>query len=141
NLELCGEPLKRSCPGDKTIVEPQGQTVDGEDDNSVLYEALYMSLGLGFFAGFWGLLGPILLFQPWRNAYGRFLNRLIDYVLLTVDMNVLHSIYSYITAITLSNIVCFYIRIIHYWIEVGMRCEMYREGERTSLKLETKRDR
>ncbi|RDX90097.1 Leucine-rich repeat receptor protein kinase EMS1, partial [Mucuna pruriens] len=87
NLELCGEPLNRSCPGDKTTVEPQGQTVDGEDDNSVLYEALYMSLGLGFFAGFWGLLGPILLCQPWRNAYGRFLNRITDYILVIFEAN------------------------------------------------------
>ncbi|KHN44061.1 hypothetical protein glysoja_050089 [Glycine soja] len=46
-----------------------------------------MSLGLGFFAGFWGLLGPILLWQPWRIAYLKFLNRLTDYILLMVEVN------------------------------------------------------
>eukprot|EP00256_Glycine_max_P056624 XP_014624235.1 receptor-like protein EIX2 [Glycine max] len=73
NTNLCGQQLNKSCPG--------------EDEDSIFYGALYMSLGLGFFAGFWGLLGPILLWQPWRIAYLRFLNRLTDYILLMVEVN------------------------------------------------------
>ncbi|XP_020203128.1 receptor-like protein EIX1 [Cajanus cajan] len=88
NVELCGEPLNKSCPGDKTTAKPQEQTVRGEEDNSVFIEALYMSLGLGFFAGFWGLLGPIILWQPWRIAYLRILNRVTDYILVTVELNI-----------------------------------------------------
>nr|KYP31440.1 LRR receptor-like serine/threonine-protein kinase GSO2 [Cajanus cajan] len=88
NLELCGEPLNKSCPGDKTTAKPEESAVDGEEDNSVFNEALYMSLGLGFFAGFWGLLGPIILWKPWRIAYLRFLNRVTDYVLVTVELNI-----------------------------------------------------
>lgn len=80
NIDLCGEQLNKSCPGDgnKTTVKPQEQTVHGED--SVFYEGLYMSLGIGYFTGFWGLLGPILICHTWRNAYIRFLNRLTDYI-------------------------------------------------------------
>nr|KYP49513.1 Receptor-like protein kinase BRI1-like 3 [Cajanus cajan] len=88
NLELCGEPLNKSCPGDKTTAKPQEPAVHGEEDNSVFNEALYMSLGLGFFAGFWGLLGPIILWKPWRIAYLRFLNRVTDYVFVTVELNI-----------------------------------------------------
>ncbi|KAK7256177.1 hypothetical protein RIF29_29614 [Crotalaria pallida] len=35
-----------------------------------------MSMGIGFFTGFWGLIGSILLWKPWRNAYLKFLNKL-----------------------------------------------------------------
>ncbi|RDY00647.1 LRR receptor-like serine/threonine-protein kinase GSO1, partial [Mucuna pruriens] len=74
NADLCGEQVNKSCPGDETTVKPQEAAVYGED--SVFYEALYMSLGIGYFVGFWGFLGPILIWQTWRIAYLRFLNRL-----------------------------------------------------------------
>ncbi|XP_014499491.1 LRR receptor-like serine/threonine-protein kinase FLS2 [Vigna radiata var. radiata] len=85
NIDLCGEQLNKSCAGDQTLVKPQKVEVHGE--YCVFYEALYMSLGIGFFTGFWGLLGPLLLWQPWRMTYLRFLNRLIDYLLVMVEVN------------------------------------------------------
>jgi len=89
NIDLCGEQLNKSCPGDEAIPKPQQPAaIDGEEDNSVFYGALYMSLGIGFFAGFWGLLGPMLLWQPWRIAYMRFLNRLIDYILVMAELKI-----------------------------------------------------
>ena len=80
NVDLCGEQLNKSCPGDgdQTTVKPQEPAVNGDD--SVFYEGLYMSLGIGYVTGFWGLLGPLLLWRPWRIAYIRFLNRLTDYL-------------------------------------------------------------
>ncbi|XP_017438204.1 receptor-like protein EIX2 [Vigna angularis] len=87
NVDLCGKPLEESCPGDETVTKSKGAEVDDEEDKSVLYGALYMSLGIGFFTGFWGLLGLLLLWQPWRMAYLRFLNILIDYLLLMVALN------------------------------------------------------
>nr|KYP36210.1 LRR receptor-like serine/threonine-protein kinase FLS2 [Cajanus cajan] len=89
NIGLCGQQLNKSCPGDETIEKPKGQAIHDEDDNSVFYEALYMSLGIGFFVGFWGLLGPILLWPPWRNSYMRFLNKVTDYILVTIEVNLL----------------------------------------------------
>jgi Leucine-rich repeat (LRR) protein len=88
NLNLCGEPLVKKCPEDMTSANPKRQKIHGEDDNSVFHQGFYMSLGLGYFTGFWGLLGPILLWRPWRIAYLRFLNRLIDYVYVLVRVNV-----------------------------------------------------
>ncbi|RZB61476.1 Receptor-like protein EIX2 [Glycine soja] len=80
NIDLCGEQLNKTCPGDgdQTTEEHQETAVKGDD--SVFYEGLYMSLGIGYFTGFWGLLGPLLLWRPWRIAYMRFQNRLTDYV-------------------------------------------------------------
>ena len=80
NIDLCGEQLNKTCPGDgeQTTAEHQEPPVKGDD--SVFYEGLYISLGIGYFTGFWGLLGPLLLWRPWRIAYIRFLNRLTDYV-------------------------------------------------------------
>jgi len=57
NADLCGQQLNKSCPGDKPIGTPEGAAVDGEDEDSIFYGALYTSLGLGFFTGFWGFLG------------------------------------------------------------------------------------
>ncbi|XP_027922464.1 receptor-like protein EIX2 [Vigna unguiculata] len=87
NNDLCGEQLNKSCPGDKTQ-KPKEAAIDGEEENSILYGGFYMSLGVGFFVGFWGLLGSILIWQPWRIAYMTFLNRLIDYILLMVELNI-----------------------------------------------------
>ncbi|KAL2577521.1 hypothetical protein AAZV13_16G139800 [Glycine max] len=88
NTDLCGEPLNKSCPGNGTATKPQGPAIQGHDDNSVFCEALYMSLGLGFFTGFWGLIGTILLWQSWRNAYLMFLNKLTEYILVMVEVNI-----------------------------------------------------
>ena len=62
-----------------TVKFPEVETINGDEDN-VFYEALYMSMGIGFFTGFWGLLGPILLWHSWRKDYMRFVNRLINYI-------------------------------------------------------------
>ncbi|MQL41359.1 hypothetical protein EI012_25975, partial [Escherichia coli] len=89
NLDLCGKPLDKSCPEDETPpIKPQGPAADDKDDNSVFYEALYMSMGIGFFTGFWGLIGPLLLWRSWRNAYQIFLNKLTDHAYVMVVLNV-----------------------------------------------------
>ncbi|XP_061346890.1 receptor-like protein EIX2 [Gastrolobium bilobum] len=87
NMDLCGEQLNKTCPEDETKGKPQGFAIHGNDDNLAFYEALYMSMGIGFFTGFWSLLGPILLWRPWRNTYTRFLNRLTDYIYVMVAVN------------------------------------------------------
>ncbi|KAL5173126.1 Receptor-like protein EIX2 [Glycine soja] len=80
NIDLCGEQLNKTCPGDGDQTTEEGQEPPVKGDDSVFYEGLYMSLGIGYFTGFWGLLGPLLLWRPWRIAYIRFLNRLTDYL-------------------------------------------------------------
>jgi len=86
NLDLCGKPLQKTCPADETTIKSEGPE-EHDEDSSGFYGALYMSLGVGFFTGFWGLLGPLLLWQPWRIAYLSFLNRLIDYIIVMAEVN------------------------------------------------------
>ncbi|KAK2457974.1 receptor protein EIX2 [Trifolium repens] len=76
NPNLCGEPLDRKCPEEEPE-KPQVPTTNAGDENSIFMEALYMSMGLGFFTGFVGLVGSILLLPSWRETYSRFLNTLI----------------------------------------------------------------
>jgi len=76
NSNLCGEPLDRKCPGEEPA-KPQVPKTDAGDDNSIFLEALYMSMGIGFFTGFVGLVGSILLLPSWRETYSKFLNTLI----------------------------------------------------------------
>ncbi|XP_017438177.1 receptor-like protein EIX2 [Vigna angularis] len=80
NVGLCGEQLNRTCPedGNQTTIKPQEHGTVNDDEDNAFYEALYMSMGIGYFTGFWGLLGPMLLWHSWRNTYLRFLNRLTD---------------------------------------------------------------
>ncbi|XLR25247.1 receptor-like protein 12 isoform X1 [Arachis ipaensis] len=89
NPNLCGTQLNKTCPGDMPEVKPEEPTThDDADDNSDFYEALHMSLGFGFFTGFWGLLGPLLFWRSWRIAYLRFLNKVADYIYVTVAVYV-----------------------------------------------------
>jgi hypothetical protein len=77
NSNLCGQPLYRKCPGEELTEHQKPQVHAGDDDKSIFLEALYMSMGIGFFTGFVGLIGSILLLQSWRDTYSRFLNALI----------------------------------------------------------------
>ncbi|XP_039690579.1 receptor-like protein EIX1 [Medicago truncatula] len=60
NFNLCGEPLDRKCHGEDPAEHPV-LTIKSGDENSIFLEALYMSMGIGFFTGFIGLVGSILL--------------------------------------------------------------------------------
>ncbi|KAI5400243.1 hypothetical protein KIW84_065243 [Lathyrus oleraceus] len=55
NFDLCGEPLDRKCPGEDPPKHQVPPTDDVGDENSIFLEALYMSMGIGFFTGFVGL--------------------------------------------------------------------------------------
>ncbi|RDX89125.1 putative inactive leucine-rich repeat receptor kinase XIAO, partial [Mucuna pruriens] len=82
NNDLCGEQINKSCPGDgeQRRKESEEEAVNGKGDDNDFKEALYMSMGIGYFTGFWGFLGAILLRRPSRNAYGRLFNKMTNYI-------------------------------------------------------------
>ncbi|RDY09441.1 putative inactive leucine-rich repeat receptor kinase XIAO, partial [Mucuna pruriens] len=82
NNDLCGEQINKSCSGDgeQRTKEREEEAVNGKGDDNDFKEALYMSMGIGYFTGFWGFLGAILLRRPWRNAYGRLFNKMTNYI-------------------------------------------------------------
>ncbi|XP_027922892.1 receptor-like protein EIX2 [Vigna unguiculata] len=53
NVGLCGEQLNRTCPEDGNQRTIKTEEHGNDDEDNVLYEALYMSMGIGYFTGFW----------------------------------------------------------------------------------------
>lgn len=73
NAYLCGSPLKRLCPNEKKSKDPlvSEKHEDDHDDGSFT-QGFYLSMGLGFFTGFWAIFGSLLIFRSWRHAYFNF---------------------------------------------------------------------
>ncbi|KAF4400312.1 hypothetical protein G4B88_019521 [Cannabis sativa] len=85
NLQLCGQPLTEDCPGDEMNQDPGAHNGDGDDkdegeDNEILSFGFFVSIGIGYFIGFWGVCGTFLLKSSWRNAYFRFFDDTKDLV-------------------------------------------------------------
>ncbi|KAJ1413970.1 Leucine-rich repeat [Sesbania bispinosa] len=81
NIGLCGPPLTNHCPGDET--SPTGSLdkhVIDEDEDEFITLGFYVSLGLGFFVGFWGVCGTLVIKSSWRHAYFQFFNNMNDLI-------------------------------------------------------------
>ncbi|KAJ1413974.1 Leucine-rich repeat [Sesbania bispinosa] len=85
NDGLCGPPLSEHCPGD--VISPTGSpdkhVIDGNEDK-VITSGFYISLGLGFCLGFWGVCGTLVIKTSWRHAYFQFFNKMNDWIHVTV---------------------------------------------------------
>ena len=66
------------CPANK--MPPPQKADQDEEEASFLSQGFYLSMGLGFFVGFWAFVGPLLFNRTWRQAYYRFLNSVTDKV-------------------------------------------------------------
>ncbi|RYR78234.1 hypothetical protein HN51_001348 [Arachis hypogaea] len=75
NPNLYGEPLNKKCQEETT--EDQRPVAQVSDDNSIFLEALYMSMGIGFFTGFCGFIVSVLFISSYREPYSKFLNSLV----------------------------------------------------------------
>lgn len=87
NPGLCGPALPTMCSSDS--VPEDGGTAEADEDRSLSDNFwFYVSIGLGFFVGFWGVCGSLVIKKSWRDSYFRFLNNAKDWVLLVVALNV-----------------------------------------------------
>ncbi|KAL3834323.1 hypothetical protein ACJIZ3_009059 [Penstemon smallii] len=89
NIGLCGEPVKKICPGDE--IRPDPKITNGlndleVEDDGFITEGFYISMGIGFATGFWGILGTILLNKSFRYAVFNFGSGVQDYVCLKVEL-------------------------------------------------------
>ncbi|XP_060675838.1 receptor-like protein EIX2 [Ziziphus jujuba] len=74
--QLCGPPLQQNCSVSDPAIPPGDK--QGDDEDSLQEENyLYLSLGLGFAFGFWGVLASLLFNVPWNMALCEFLNRIV----------------------------------------------------------------
>ncbi|CAL9007140.1 unnamed protein product [Prunus brigantina] len=79
NPLLCGAPLPRTCPEEeKSPGQPVLVNQDGQD--GLITQGYYISMGLGFAIGFWGVCGTLLLNRSCRYTYFNFLTFLNDWL-------------------------------------------------------------
>ncbi|GAU50266.1 hypothetical protein TSUD_131180 [Trifolium subterraneum] len=83
NPKLCGSPLN-NC-----TTEEDNDKSRGHEDGDSIRESLYLGMGVGFAAGFWGICGSLFLIRKWRHAFYRFVDGVGDklYVTLMVKLN------------------------------------------------------
>ncbi|KAJ1386134.1 Leucine-rich repeat [Sesbania bispinosa] len=95
NPHLCGPPLTRTCPGNNSIEEDthcnhieenrgDGNHEDDKREGLLGISSFYISMGIGFFSGFWLFWGSLILITPWRYAYFRFLGNINDKIYVTI---------------------------------------------------------
>ncbi|XP_058743197.1 receptor-like protein EIX2 isoform X1 [Vicia villosa] len=86
NVGLCGKPLDKNCPGDE---EDTPQKPETNEESSPLEDKkpIYLSVGLGFITGFWGLWGSLFLIRTWRHTYVLFLNNIVDTMYVFMVLN------------------------------------------------------
>ncbi|KAA8550308.1 hypothetical protein F0562_001992 [Nyssa sinensis] len=92
NPGLCGLPLTNWCPGDKTA-QDHPPIIRGSEEADVqqvegrfITTGFYISMGLGFTLGFWGVFGTALIKDFPRYAYFNFLN-MGNWLYLTAAVN------------------------------------------------------
>ncbi|PIN21589.1 Leucine-rich repeat protein [Handroanthus impetiginosus] len=81
NPGLCGLPLNKSCPEDESHQDSGNNAMSKgkNNDDGFISEGFYLSLGLGFIVGFWGIVGSILLNKAVRYAFVKVLNVVEDF--------------------------------------------------------------
>ncbi|KAK9910471.1 hypothetical protein M0R45_034431 [Rubus argutus] len=84
NSLLCGLPLKKICDPEGT--SRPNVSSNQEDPDALITQGFYMSLGLGFVVGFWGVCGSLIFKRSWRYAYYKFLNASNDWLYVKVAL-------------------------------------------------------
>ncbi|KAB2598484.1 receptor-like protein 12 [Pyrus ussuriensis x Pyrus communis] len=75
--ELCGAPLNKNC-STNGVIPPATVEQDGGGGYRLLEDGwFYVSLGVGFFTGFWIVLGSLLVNMPWSVLLSQLLNRIV----------------------------------------------------------------
>ncbi|CAN6722649.1 unnamed protein product [Malus baccata var. baccata] len=75
--ELCGAPLNKNCSSNGMIPPPTAEQDGGGGYRLLEDEWFYVSLGVGFFTGFWIVLGSLLVNMPWSILLSQLLNRIV----------------------------------------------------------------
>ncbi|XP_058768731.1 receptor-like protein EIX1 [Vicia villosa] len=85
NDRLCGPPLINLChDGVISPTRSHEKHVTSEDEDKFITFGFYVSLGLGFIIGFWGVCGTLVIKTSWRHAYFKFFNNISDWIEVTV---------------------------------------------------------
>ncbi|CAL2241707.1 unnamed protein product [Prunus armeniaca] len=85
NPLLCGLPLLRTCDEEE---KGPGQTVlvNQDDKDGLISQGFYISLGLGFAVGFWGVFGTLLFNRSCRYKYFNFWTCFTDWLYVKAEI-------------------------------------------------------
>ncbi|XP_050144118.1 receptor-like protein EIX2 isoform X13 [Malus sylvestris] len=86
NPLLCGIPLQTCFPEETTPAEQPVVKNQDEDNDRFITTGFYVSLGLGFVVGFWGVCGSLIFDRSWRYTYFKLLNGLNDWLYVKVAL-------------------------------------------------------
>ncbi|KAH9646690.1 hypothetical protein KPL70_024948 [Citrus sinensis] len=87
--ELCGLPLPNKCPdGDLPPRPGKDDANTREEEDQFITLGFYVSLILGFFSGFWGFCGTLLVKSSWRHRYYNFLTGIENWFYMTAVVNI-----------------------------------------------------
>ncbi|CAL0299092.1 unnamed protein product [Lupinus luteus] len=87
NPGLCGPPLLKDCPEDSINTHKNDvEGDDDDDDDGFISYGFYISIGLGFIIGFWGVCGTLVLKTSWRYAYFQFFNNICDPIYVQLSL-------------------------------------------------------
>ena len=95
NPHLCGFPLSKMCTSNESFGDPHCSIEEGDEEKQGIQKevqhgfeipSFYLSMGIGFVAGYCGFWGSLLLSRSWRYTYFRFLGNMNDkiYVMIAV---------------------------------------------------------
>ncbi|KAK4477320.1 hypothetical protein RD792_016537 [Penstemon davidsonii] len=87
NSYLCGVPLSAECNSHEPPPFPREKSGNTDDEDELEKVLFFSFVGLGFFTGFWGVCGSLIVKKRWRDAYFHFVEWLIVKVLIIVSRN------------------------------------------------------
>ncbi|XP_020079897.1 receptor-like protein 12 [Ananas comosus] len=84
NTYLCGPPTGKNCTENETMPNDVGN--DYPDGSKSTWP--YLSIGLGFVAGFWSVCGILIFKESWSSIYFQTIDRLYDklYVMIVISL-------------------------------------------------------
>ncbi|XP_056160111.1 receptor-like protein EIX2 [Syzygium oleosum] len=86
NPLLCGDLLRRKCPGAEASQAPKiSQPEDIHEEDKALF---YVVVMLGFANGFWSFFGVSQFKKDWRRAYFNFVDQAIDKAFVAIAVKV-----------------------------------------------------
>ncbi|CAH9129706.1 unnamed protein product [Cuscuta epithymum] len=86
NPALCGDPLPNSCAGEESTY-PSAHGSSEEEEDNIFGNEFYASMGVGYGAGFLGVLGTMLFNRPCRFAFFKVLDNFANWIYVVVAIH------------------------------------------------------
>ena len=86
NIQLCGYPLPKKCPGNDDPIPTHEETEHEDDKKENIW--FWFIVVIGYATGLWAVIGTLVFKKNWRIAYFRFVDNTKERVLAMVAVKV-----------------------------------------------------